>query len=261
MATPGVDGLTKAIDSVQLQSRSATPTTGEEKANQSTTSPNSSDADSDASSDSTQEVVFRGRKETGAPESSTATELPSSPASQPSPSRDLIFLSRPPPGPGLVTFTNAEPDNTFCSNLMFNNCTFNGEQPLRFDNCIVEGVTFTDCHFEDTQFVNSVLKDMTVVNIVFYDSWWMNRIFTPKFITIGREQDKTDMFEGKREGLNDPIPNELRDSKYKDEQCGEQQQESDMGGLVSAEEMEVQQTMMQLLKAEDRTRKQSWGKW
>lgn len=63
---------------------------------------------------------------------------------------------------------------------------------------------------------------MKVADIVFSDSWWMNRVFTQNFITIGREQDDTKIFDGKREGLNDEIPAELQDSAYKDRVFSEQ---------------------------------------
>ncbi|CAK1361523.1 hypothetical protein CB0940_03113 [Cercospora beticola] len=223
MVAADVVSLTKAVAGVQLHSQPEARRTDKQEVKPRTTSDQPA-IDVESSGGSQTEVVVSGRKEKGLQISSTVDEL--SPPSSPPCDRDtrFEFLPRRPDGPCPVTITDSEPNNAFCFALTFINCSFSGDRPLRFENCIVECVTFTDCHFEETRFVNSVLVDMTVANVVFCDSWWTNRRFTQNFITIGRDQDDTIMFEGKREGLNDRIPAELRDSNYKEDRCGTQQQ-------------------------------------
>ncbi|GIZ46073.1 hypothetical protein CKM354_000921200 [Cercospora kikuchii] len=161
----------------------------------------------------------------------TPSETPSSPVPDRASAIDFSFVPCPPFGPCPVSVTNTTSSNGFCFALTFINCSFGDDQPLRFDDCIIDCVTFINCHFEEgTQFGNCVLKDMKVADIVFSDSWWMNRVFTQQFITIGREQDDTSSFAGKREGLSDDIPAELQDSAYKDRRFREQ----DLDGFQQA---------------------------
>ncbi|PPJ50827.1 hypothetical protein CBER1_07274 [Cercospora berteroae] len=224
MAAADVVSLTKAVAGVQLHSQQENLRTDKQEVKPRTTSDQPA-IDMKSSDEPQTEVVSSGRKKKELQVSSTVDKFP--PSSSPPCDHDtrFNFLPHPPDKPWSVTITDSKPDNALYFALTFIDCTFGGEQPLRFHNCIVECVTFKECHFEETQFINSVLVDMKVANVVFYDSWWMNRRFTQQFITIGREQDDTIMFDGKREGLNDRIPAELRDSRYKDERCGTQQQD------------------------------------
>ncbi|KAI5368393.1 hypothetical protein Slin15195_G035270 [Septoria linicola] len=122
--------------------------------------------------------------------------------------------------PVQVTFNT--PNNGLCFGLHFIDCSFNGASPLSFHNSIINNVVFTDCHFEGTRFDNVVMEHMKVVKCTFEESWWSNRVFTAKFITIGRWNDKSVLFDAKREAMDDELPEKLRTPEYKNKLLREQ---------------------------------------